>query len=295
MHITGKIFAALVVLAGLGATIMTAKLVTVRNSWTAKTQSFENNFKTATVDAQSVRQQHLLVQAELERLNRDWGTDFRSVGGVPTQILGAADGRLEVGLGSNVGLKEKQIIHGFEVQADNTTIYRGPFEVLAGLQAERCAAAPKWRIRPGEPATWQAGRWRWRSAVPAGYSKRFDDQGLNFTRSDETLADRSASLAIQGRLLDETKAALQRRTAELVGGPELPQEESLPQEFRLGLVATLEAGEEERNTVLLEIDDLRRQVREARDAMQRIHEENIKLTAQLPQASGTAANVSQNR
>lgn len=295
MHITGKIFAALVVLAGLGATILTAKLVTVRNSWTAKTQSFETNFKKGTEEVVQARQQRLLVLAELERLNRDWGTDFRSPGGVPTQILQVADGRLEVGLGSNVGVKEKQIIHGFEIQADNTTIYRGPFEVMAGVQAERCAATPKWRLRPGEPGTWQAGRWRWRSAVPAGYSKRFDDQGINFTRSDETLADRSASLAIQGRLLTETKAALQRRTAELVGGAELPQEESLPQEFRLGLVATLEASEEERNSVLVEIDDLRRQVRAARDDVQRLHQENLKLTAQLPQAATPAANVSQSR
>ena len=58
---------------------------------------------------------------------------------------------------------------------------------------------PKWRIRPGEPTEWQNGTWRWRSSIPSGYSQQFDEIMLNFTRGDETLADRRASIAVQAR------------------------------------------------------------------------------------------------
>ena len=47
MHTLGKVFAFLVVLAAIAASIFTAKLVQVRNSWTAKSLASKNKFNEA--------------------------------------------------------------------------------------------------------------------------------------------------------------------------------------------------------------------------------------------------------
>lgn len=285
MNVWGKVLAVFVVIAGLASMALTAKFITVRNSWAAKTQPFAKNYVTAAADLRTTTAQRNAVLHELEVMTREWGTDFRAAGGRPTQMLAPAEGRLEVGLGTGSGLQEKQLLHGFELKADGSSIYRGPFTVFGPPQAERAAMQPAWRIRPGEPAGWQAGQWRWRSSVPSGYTQHFDEVMLNFTRSDETLADRRASLAVQDRLVAEATLALQRRQAELVGGEELTKEENVAPEFRLGLVSTLEATEEERNSVLLEIDALRKKVRAARDAVLRLQQENTLLVQKLPAGS----------
>ena len=282
MNVWGKVLAVMVVIAGLASMVLTAKLITVRNSWTAKTQSFAKNYADAAKQTREASEQRQLVLHELERMNREWGTDFRAAGGVPTQLLNPADGKLEVQLGVGAGLQEKQLVHGFEIKADGSSVYRGPYSVFGPPQAERSAMQPAWRIRPGEPAEWQAARWRWRSSIPSGYSEQFDKLMGDFTRSDEALADRNASIAIQDKLIADATLALQRRQAELVGGEELPKDESIAPEFRLGLVSTLEATEEERNSVLLEIDALRRQVRDARDAVVQLQQQNVALTQKLP-------------
>ncbi len=282
MNVWGKVLAVMVVAAGLASMVLTAKFITVRNSWTAKTQAFAKNYADAAKQTREAAEQRQLVLHELERMNREWGSDFRAAGGVPTQVLNPADGKLEVQLGMGAGLQEKQLVHGFEIKADGTSIYRGPYFVFGPPQAERSAMTPSWRIRPGETAEWQAGRWRWRSSIPSGYSQQFDKLMGDFTRSDEAFADRNASIVIQDKLIADATLALQRRQAELVGGEELPKDEAIPAEFRLGLVSTLEATEEERNSVLLEIDALRRQVRAARDAVVQLQQENVVLTQKLP-------------
>jgi len=282
MNVWGKVLAVLVVIAGLASMALTSKFITVRNSWAAKTQPFAKNYSKEATDLRTIAAQRAAVLSELELMNREWGTDFRAAGGRPTQFLSPAEGRLEVGLGSGAGLVEKQIVHGFELKADGSSVYRGPFTVFGPPQAERSAMQPAWRIRPGEPAGWQPGNWRWRSSVPSGYTQHFDEVMVNFTKSDETLADRRATLATQDRLIAEATAALQRRQAELVGGEGLAKDENVAPEFRLGLVSTLEATEEERNSVLLEIDVLRKKVRAARDAVVRLQQENIALVQKLP-------------
>jgi hypothetical protein len=282
MNVWGKVLAVLVVLAGIASMALTSKFIAVRNSWTAKTQAFATNYTKTAGELRTTTDQRNTILHDLEVINREWGTDFRAAGGRPTQLLAPAEGRLEVGLGTGSGLAEGQSLHGFELKQDGTSVYRGAFTVLGPPQAERAAVQPKWRIRPGEPTEWQNGTWRWRSSIPSGYSQQFDEIMLNFTRGDETLADRRASIAVQDKLLADATTALNRRQAELVGGEELAKDEVLPPEYRLGLVSTVEATEEERNSVLLEIDDLRRKVRASRDAVQKLQAENRTLQQKLP-------------
>lgn len=287
MNVLGKILAFLVVIAAAVGAVFSAKLIQTRNSWTRKTQTFAKQY----ADARKQRDegQRLVQQRVHDRdfLLREWGATAPSV---TTQVSAPAEGKLSIEFGSNQGVRDQQLLYGFELKADGTSTYRGSF-VVTSVAADRSTLTPSWRVRPDDVATWQPGRWRWRTMIPSGYSDRFADQAAAFTRGDELLADRQANLAIQQRLIAENQGKLNRRKAELVGGEDLPQDEGLSPEFRLGLVATLEQVEEERNGVLLQIDALRRQLRGARDAVNALQEGNLELVKKLPQP---AAAISRN-
>uniref|UniRef100_A0A7C4QPV0 Uncharacterized protein n=1 Tax=Schlesneria paludicola TaxID=360056 RepID=A0A7C4QPV0_9PLAN len=278
MNVWGKVFAVLVVLAAIANTFLTAKLIQVRNSYAAKAKGFETKYDTARAKLQEVRRQAEQLRNEWEATERDWG--LRWV--VNTQVTNAATGQLAVDLGTNHRLKDQQLLHGFEVLGEGQTVYRGAF-VVTTAQADRSALQATWRVRPEDAQTWQSTRWRWRTMIPSGYSKRFDEQAMAFSLLDETLADRRATLQIQEQLIRNAQQQRKRRIAELLGGEELSTEESLPPEYTQGLAATLATTEEERNKVIVEIDDLRRRVRQARDAVRRLQQQNEQLVLKLPQ------------
>jgi len=165
--------------------------------------------------------------------------------------------------------------------------YRGPFQITQD-QSDRSVLQPTWRVRREDLATWKPGQWRWRGLIPSAYTDRFDDQAVAFAKADEALGDRRAAVAIQDRLIAEAQRQLQLRVAELVGGEGLPQDEALTPEFREGLIKPIEETEERRNGVLLEIAELRQQVRATRDAVERLQAENLALTQRLPQPAAEA-------
>jgi hypothetical protein len=279
MNVWGKVLAFLVILAAAGSTYLTAKLIQVRNSWTKKSQAFVGNYQTADKQFNDLQAQFLKLRSTYETALRDWGGTMAA----DTQFASPQpEGRMQIVAGTGQGLSEKQTLHGFELQPDGSSIYRGPF-VIQTAQADRSLLVPTWRVRPQDAATWKAGQWRWRGFIPSAYTDRMDDQLLAFAKGDETLGDRRAAVAIQDRLIAESQRQLKLRVAELVGGEELPQDEALSAEYREGLVKPIEDTEDRRNATLLEIAELRQQVRAARDAVLRLQSENLALTQRLPQ------------
>ncbi len=293
MHTLGKVLAFLVIIAAVASTYFTAKLIQVRNSWTAKSQNFEKSYDTTVADLAKANAEFVKLRDEIQLARRQWGGTFE----VPTQIADPpASGRLQIDAGSNVGLNQQMVIHGFQILPDQTSVYRGPF-VVTSVQADRSLVAPTWRIRPqdlqaiADVPAWQAGTWRWRTAIPSAHSVRFDHHLHAFTSADETIAERQNSLTVQQRLVTEAERQLQLRNAELVGGPELPQDAALNPEDREGLVGPLEAEEEQRNKDLLEIARLRRLVRSEKGLVERLQQENEELTTQLPQPSAAVTTL----
>ncbi|HUQ72549.1 MAG TPA: hypothetical protein VM165_23680 [Planctomycetaceae bacterium] len=283
MNVWGKVLAFLVIVAAALSTYFTAKLIQVRNSWTKKSQTFVKSYEADEKQLHELQAQFLKVQTDTETALRSWGRTWAA----DTQIASPAEGRLQIVAGTGQGLADKQVIHGFELQQDGSSIYRGPF-IVATAQADRSALVPTWRVRPQDVVNWKPGQWRWRGFVPTAYSDRFDDQLLAFAKGDETLGDRRAAVAIQDRLIAEAQQQLKFRVAELVGGDELPKDEVLSAEFREGLVKPMEETEDRRNAVLLEIAELRAQVRASRDAVERLQAENLQLTQRLPQPPAAA-------
>lgn len=298
MHTSGKVLVFLVLIAGAASTVLTSKLIQVRNSWTVKAQRFDEQYAQTASDLEKQTKDFLTLRNEIESALREWGATTA----VNTQIADQTTGRMQIDAGTNFGLKDQALIHGFQLLPDGTSIYRGPFTVTSA-QADQAVVVPAWRLRRGEvqgtaeAPGWQGGTWRWRSVVPSGYSTRVDDQRIAFLKSEQTLDDRNHSLAIQQRLVADAQRQLQLRVAELVGGPELPQDPALAPEDREGLLSPLKATEEERNKLLLEIAALREAVRAERNAVQRLQSENQVIAGQLPQPaaviSGRDSGVSQ--
>lgn len=296
MHTLGKVLAFLVIVAAAASTYFTATLIKVRNSWTAKSQNFDKSYDATVADLAKTNAEFVKLRDEIQFARRQWGGTFE----VQTQLTDPPEsGRLQIDAGSNVGLSQQMVIHGFQILPDQSTIYRGPF-VVTSVQTDRSLVAPTWRIRAqdlqaiGDAPPWQSSMWRWRTAIPSAHSVRFDQHLQAFTAADETIAERQQSLTVQQRLVAEAERQLQLRTAELVGGPELPQDAALNPEDREGLVGPLEAEEEQRNKDLLEIARLRQQVRTEKGLVERLQRENEELTTQLPQPAAAITRAQPN-
>ena len=279
MHTSGKVLAFLVVLLAITASVLTAKLVQVRNSWTAKSVASKNKFNDISPKIVALQAQIDSLNNELFRSRELWGSFFFPV---QTEVLNPNDGTVRVGVGSDNGVRDKFLMHGFETAEDGTSIYRGSF-LPVDIQNNTASLKPNWRANPEEIRTWKPGNWRWRNLVPPGYVDNFDKQLTTILKHEETLSDRVRTLKGQVKLLAEANAKLKLREAELVGGAELPKTESVNPEFRDGLVAAMAAAEEDRNQTLLTIDKLRRDVRSVQADIEQMLSDNIELTIRLPQ------------
>lgn len=285
MNIWGKVLAWLVVFAGLGASYCTAKLIQVRNSWTAKLTKATKQYEDLAPKVAEARAELERQQEELHRSTTFWGP-FSDM--VPTAVADPAGGKLQINIGKNVGLKEGQWLYGFELQPDGSSVYRGDFNVETALDAQSLMR-PNFRVRPDEIATWKAGNWRWRTTIPATTTKLFDDMELALVRADELLAARRATLQVQEKLIAEAKEQRDLRVAELVGGDQLPQDEQLSTEFRKGLVEAVEESEELRNGLLIEVDRLRRELLVLQQDVDRLRAENVQSVGKLPQPAPSVA------
>ncbi len=287
MHISGKILAALTIIAGLAAPVLTAKLIQVRNGWTRKATKLTADYERVIGEKEKLQGQLDVTRAELARTLAPWNLTFNKIN---TAITAAAEGKVTIELGTEVGLKEKQWLYGFEMQPDGSSIYRGVFEIT-GVRERQALLKPRWRTRKPDLAGWKGGEWRWRTVVPDGYVKRFTDLELLLLKADELLADRQGRLTDVEAMFEESEEQLKFRVAELIGNPELlPQAATLPTENRSGLVAALEEEAAVRDAALAEIDGLRRDLRKLAKEIDAIDAQNRELAAKLPRpAVGTAS------
>lgn len=290
MNIWGKVLAFLVLVAAISASVLTAKLVQVRNSWTAKAVAAKNKFHDLKPKIEALETQIDSLKNEVFRSQQLWGNFWPNV---QTGVVNPADGTVGVNIGSDASVRPNMVMHGFEITPDGTSIYRGSFLPLE-IQNAAATLKPNWRATAAEVRTWPAaGTWRWRNLVPPGYEENFDKQLTAVLKLEETLNDRLKTLAGQKQLLAEAKAKLKLREAELVGGEELAKS-ATAQEHRDGLVAALAQAEEDRNQTLLKLDELRRTVRSVQEDIERLQDENVELAKRLPQpaTAGQSATAS---
>ncbi len=275
MHKSGKFVAVLVVLCGVGAAVLTSKLVQVRNSYTVKSEALKKKYSDTVPKVEELEKRVTALRNEIFRSRELWGEFWH---GVPTTV--GRDGTLQLGLGAQ-NIRDGLVLHGFELAPDGSSIYRGSF-LTTDVSNTQSYAKPNWRATPEEVATWQSGNWRWRNALPSGYQDNFDKQLTNILKLEETLNDRQLTLEGQKTRLNDANAALRMREEELVGGDGLSRDPNVEPEKRDGLVPTVEKVEEARNHTLEKIDELRRKVRKVQADIEQAQAENLELVKKLP-------------
>lgn len=290
MHTVGKVLAVLVVIAAVLASMLTAKLIQVRNSYTVKAAAAKQKFADTQPKIEALEASIEKLKNEIFRSRELWGSSLPKV---DTKVN--ADGSVGTGIGTDQGIRPAMLLHGFEIAQDGTAIYRGSF-LVADVQKDSCTLKPNFRVTPEDVKTWSPqGTWRWRNSVPPGYLETFDRQLLSILKDEETLRARIITLEGQKQLLAKANGTLKLREAELVGGEGLAKTESVGAEYRDGLVPAMEQVEEERNQVLLKNDELRRKVRSVQKDIERLHSENQGFVERLKETSAPADTVTQNK
>ncbi len=280
MHIMGKVGVWLVVIAAAASTVLTAKLVQVRNSWTKKSVGFQKQYLELQPKIAELKEQQTQLEAEYFRSKELWGAYWNNV---PTQLQRPAEGVVNTGIGKNNGVREKQYLYGFEILPNGTAVYRGDFTVVTA-QDVQSQLQPNWRVRPEDVQTWAPNaNWRWRNLVPPGHQSNYDQQILAIAKSDDTLALRKEKLVAETGLEVKAQEQLKLREAELIGGDQLSKDPAEAVENREGLVAAVELTEEERNQVLRKVDELRRRLRVVQQGIDHRKTDNVELTRKLPQ------------
>lgn len=292
MHITGKICAWVMVLLVAVAVFFTGKAINVRNSWTKKAQELAtaNEMKKDSIAKKEVQLRDLIAERTL--LMRSWG---RPLSASAVAVRDPQAGIITADIGTRNGLKvpaseEPPIIYGFSTPQNGPSKFIGPFKVTQLGDSSSTLQFTKYP-RPGDIESWPQGTWRFWQFVPTQFSNRFETQWNALVQADERLGQaqrlNAAMIAQRKRSLDQ----IEEREDELTGGDKLPDQGNLPQEDLEGLVKALGTAEENRNTVLLAVDTLRKQIHSAQVKLQGLVDESRKLVDQLPQPSvDTAAN-----
>ena len=277
MHTMGKVGVWLVVVAALAASTLTSKLIQVRDSWTKKNVTAQSQYRALVPKIDELQEQLSALEGEKFRALDLWGNSS-----APVQTTVGAQGVLTIDMGTNSGMAEKKIVYGFEVQPDNSVIFRGDFTVTTARDVQS-QLQPNWKVRAEDGATWKSGMWRWRNQLPSAFQQNFDKQLLLLGQTEDTLNDRRKTADVQTKLLAQAQEQFKLREAELVGGDQLSKDPAVDVEFREGLVAGVEQVEESRNQFLTKVDDLRRKLRAVQNEVDRLQKRNIELTNKLPQ------------
>ncbi len=280
MHTMGKVGVWLVVLAACAATLLTSKLIQVRNGWTKKAFVAREEYRALVPKMAELQEQLDVLEGNRFRALELWGNSSP-----PVQTTVQAQGALVVDLGTDStdsGITEKKVIYGFEVLPDNSVVYRGDFTVATARNVQS-QLTPNWKVRAQDGATWQSSKWRWRNQLPSAYQQNFDKQVLLIGQREDDLAVWRRSQDVQTKLVTQSQEQLQLREAELVGGDQLSKNAADAVEHREGLVAAVEQVEETRNQILTKVDDLRRRLRTVQREVDRLKALNLELADKLPQ------------
>ncbi len=288
MHITGKlmIFLLLIPLAATSVW-MSSRLYVVRNSWSKQVDDLavKNIKDVSRIEENEKKLNHL--KSELTRIMLPWGRSWDDVDASGS----VRNGKLIIST-SNLGSKQgialrnpKPVLYVFRPDKDGTYSYLGPFRATT-VRAQSAAFEPAWKYRPTDTLNLTAGKWRFRSLIPSGSSARIEQLETQLWDSTVKLRDYKTAISGQEKTIVTSEKALEIRLGELQGNPAAKKIPGSP-EFSKGYVATIDLEQQARNSLLDELDALRRQVKIEHDKMIEQIQENKQLASQLSD-DGTA-------
>lgn len=285
MHISGKILAFLTVLLAIGAMALGAKVTQIRSRWMETVQKREAEVAKNDQQIAELTEKLNLLTAELRRTMLPWDRYWSPV---PAALQNPATGEVQANIGTANGLKENMALHGFVKQGDGSFLYCGQFKVRR-VNEGNATLDPDWRYRPDEGQLWQGREWRFWTLIPVGNLPRFVQLEDQFIRGDQLLQERTNELDRQKKLLELASAQLALRIGEINGFEDL-KGRTLPPEMVDGFLTTLVNEEELRNALLVEVDQLRRDLLETNEKIQSTLEDNARLESALGGEKVTASN-----
>ena len=306
MHNLGRfVLLPLFLLLSLLGFYLSMRLLAVQNSWTvAFDKAKEANVKAVddvSRDARVLSDVSLeLSEASLGR-GRFWPTQ-QNVTGIPTTVSGQT---VQTSIGANNGVKKRTVkdedgnditvdplLYAFVDNPDGTSKYIGLFRAVQ-MQPQQATLRPTWTLRPGEAANrWKGDKWRFREHIPLNFKTSLLDLRSRLAKGSQTRQSLEQNIALQDELAKRATEQLDFRVGELLGNPDYPEITDRP-ELTVGLVKAIEEREEERNTLQINVDRLRRQIRDEIARTSRLRTEIPKLVNSLPQPA--AATLSSRR
>jgi hypothetical protein len=275
MHISGKIFAWMVVALGAASIYMGAKTLGIRQAWMERAQKDERDFNESREAALKAHLEYDQKRNEYVRAILGWDRYFNGVEAAIDQ-----NGQLAVqGIGAAVGLKNDDLLYVFALNQDGTdSTYVGCFRVAQAAE-NRVVAIPHWRLREGDlaPGKLPFGA-RVRTQVPTAHQARFATLDQQLLAVEQGLADALEEKQALAALAAQTEKLIDERQKELDGDPAF-ETKSVPDVNKLGLLAAIAKEEESRNQALLEADRLHRELLQVRQKLNDVLKSNRQRVA----------------
>ncbi len=252
-------------------------------------QSTAEQHQRASMDL--IRSSSRLAQLQIG-WDKSWNIEQSGNSGVVVQ--GA---RLAVsGLGSDNGLipdvdedgqPSPPAVHAFKAMAEGGIYYVGEF-VAEQIDPNSTTLVPAWQATQEEVELWLSepdAPWRFRTQVPSATRLRIDRLNAQLQNLLEKYSETVANVTRQEESLEDAVAQLEVRKQELVGGaPNAVPNDDFPEQH-LGLTAAVRIAEDDRNELLVHIDELRRMIKveaqEREASLRRLKE----LSERLPSAN----------
>ncbi len=261
MNFYGKLLMGFLMVCLMAAVYFTTGVLKARSTWLAKIEATALKIETAEKDAMTAKRQFEDARNLVHWENDTWGKAWVAPNSGPAP---AADGSIELGAGSNVGIGRGQadpaklpIVHVFGTDAQGQSVYIGDFQ-LTEVRADSAGAKLTRPVYPNEVDSWPRGEYRIRELVPHDNLSAIATLRTLVILADQNIVHETAMLAYQDQNLAASQAALDERMGELNGKPDAPEQAG--PDVKDGLVQTMRREETARNAVVKQVDALRREL-----------------------------------
>lgn len=291
MHVLGKILLGLtLILAGV-AIWATSQTLQVRNEWMKSIEAKRDAYEKSIPDVGKTEQELFATRSQYDLLMQMWAP---MIGANVAIVPNGNDGIVLNGIGDATGIRTDQIIHVFGAAQDGGSNYVGPFKVTV-VDPGRSAAVAAWPLRNSETGNWNqaflfGNQCRVYGSVPTNAPETLLRYSQVLLAKDELLAAKRDLRDTRAREVDIANEHLNYRDIELHGDPTLEGDRGiLPDHMIDGQVKAIEILDEKRNVAVLEVDEIRHNLKLMYDEVQSLRDRNRQLVASLPSNDDDAA------
>lgn len=305
MHPLGKVLLFFAIVGSGFAIYYSAKLLDRKQEWMKKADAREKELAEITSKNRANQLIMRTREATLHKVTLGWDRYWNDVRLNVAQLENAPP-TVTVGVGNDKRLKEKDRVFLFSVSGEKaetpaegappagatpeapakpagSSRYLGAFSVTAvAPDAPRSALAVDGRPTPEQLATLNSGSVRVRTLIPAELEMPFKNLQKDILIMDERIAETQGELKTQQTRFESAQAEQTAREKEIEGNAEL-KGRTLPSEVIDGLIASLAAEEELRNSALELVKSLQTRLKDTVERTAVLRGEIKQLVRSLPQ------------